>query len=523
MPIDSGAILSALLLGVLLASGVSWIVASLYRRRMLVLMRGGTAPQDAQPAPTTRPPTAPAEPRAPIPLDLAGHRRAVWRYLLAMSGVSLLIGVTQSWLDLLLVYQVDRITANRLLLLGLVYAWPMVMAWGLLRRWSWTRVALAIAAYMVFMAVLVLWGSNERQSLAQVSGWLGGVVVIPMGVTLLIGASGRIRAVAPYLLPIFLLLSAASVFVLLVLALGSAHPPVWIIRLVGVLGVHATLLVLALAPWVLLAWPVYAMGRALARAYREKSFSDLGYLFAAYWFVVLFASALPAYQGAGLAGLVQMLAWFWIPLASWGLRSWLVPAGPAPTLLVLRVFQQDAQVARLFDRVVERWRLSGNTVLIAGADLIGYTLDPDDLFTFLNGDLASRFIAHPNQVDERLRGFDLRPDPDGRYRVNECYCFDSTWQAALAALVQQADVVLMDLRGFQAKNQGCRHELGVLGAASHVQQVVLLVDDRTEREVVRADTISAPPGRFVWVEAGRLNGRKAGEITAALFGQSASA
>jgi hypothetical protein len=509
----SGPILSALLLGVLLAAGAAWAVAGLFRRRMVALMRSGPSPahQALPPALTT----STLQSRTRVVPDRMANRRATRRYLLALAGLSLLMGITQSWLDLVLVYDVRPVTLNRVLVLGAVYTWPVVMAWGLLRRWSWSRVAWAILAYMLAMGALVMWGSTRAQSLTEVSSWLAGVVAIPLLVSLLIGASGRIRAVAPYLLPVSLVLASAS---MLVLAGLPADPPAWIVRLVGVFGAVPTLVLLALLPWLLLAWPVYRLGRWLAQAYRDKRFSDLGYLFAAYWFVVLFASALPAYQGAGMAGLVQLLAWLWIPLGWRVLRPWLAPTTAPPTLLVLRVFQQDAKVAQLFDRVVERWRLSGNTVLIAGTDLVSHTLDPDDLFTFLNGDLADRFIAHPDQIDQRLRALDWLPDPDGRYRVNECYCFDTTWQAALAALVRCADVVLMDLRGFQARNMGCRHELGVLVAADHLQRVVLLVDEGTDRAVVSADTAQAPADRFVWIDAGHLTGRKAGEITDALFG-----
>ena len=53
---------------------------------------------------------------------------------------------------------------------------------------------------------------------------------------------------------------------------------------------------------------------------------------------------------------------------------------------------------------------------------------------------------------------------DSRFRVNECYCAEATWQHALTALVERSDVVLMDLRGFQARDAGCRHELEVLAA-----------------------------------------------------------
>lgn len=346
-------------------------------------------------------------------------------------------------------------------------------------------------------------------------------MLIPVTITLVIGASGRIRAVAPYLLPIFLLLAGSSVVALQLMVTGVNDPPRWLVSMVTTLGAWPTVLLLALAPWLLLVWPAWGIARGLARAYRDKRFSDLWYLLAAYWLVVLAATALPSLQGVGLIALTQLLPWLWIPLAGWALRGWLAPRGDPPTLLVLRVFQQDAGVQALFDRVIERWRVSGNTVLIAGTDLLSRTLDPDDLFTFLNGRLAQRFIASEAQVAERLRDFDLAPDPDGRYRVNECYCFDRTWQPALAALVQRADVVLMDLRGFRAKNQGCRHELGVLAAAPQLQRVVLLFDGTTERAVAESDLVGAPVGRFVWVEVPQLDSRRVREIGAALLGAQA--
>jgi hypothetical protein len=517
MGMNTGAILTALMLGVLLTALASWAVSGLYRRRMLALMRAAPAPDDTR---TADAPAAQGVARPTVRLDLSANHRAGWRYALLLGGLSLLIGITQSVLALLFVYgDPGLLSPGRALTLGAVYAWPMALCWGLLRRWSWLRTLGAIGLYLLVMLALVSWRSVSPQPLADALTWLGGLVLIPVSITLLIGASGRIRAVAPYLLPICLLLAGASVLALQILASGVDDPPRWLIALVGSVGAVPAIALLALAPWLLLAWPAWAVARGLAGAYRAKRFSDLWYLMAAYWFVVLAATALPALQGAGLIALTQLLPWLWIPLAGWALRGWLAPANAAPpTLLVLRVFQQDAGVQALFDRVVERWRLSGNTVLIAGTDLLSRTLDPDDLFTFLNGRLADRFVASEAQIGERLRDFDLAPDPDGRYRVNECYCFDSTWQPALAALVRQADVVLMDLRGFQARNQGCRHELGVLAAASHLQRVVLLFDGTTERGVAEADVGKAPPGRFVWVDAQRLDQRRVREISAALLG-----
>ncbi|MDM7944240.1 MAG: hypothetical protein QUV35_16590 [Hydrogenophaga sp.] len=520
MEMNTGAILTAMVLGVLLTGAASWVVAGLYRRRMLALMRRSPPPDAAHAVARSG---APAPDRPTVVLDAAANRHASRRYLLVVSALSLLIGVTQSVLALLFIYGSELLSLGRALTLGVVYAWPMALTWGLVRRWSWWRTLGAIGLYLMAMLALTWWRFVSPQPLATSLGWLGGLVLLPVLVTLVIGASGRIRAIAPYLLPIFMLLAASSVLALQAMVSGVQDPPGWLVALVQAVGAWPAIVLLALAPWALLAWPAWAMARGLAHAYRAKRFSDLWYLLAAYWLVVLGASALPALQGVGWMALTQFLPSLWIPLAGLALRSWLAPRRAPPTLLVLRVFQQDAGVQTLFDRVVERWRLTGNTVLIAGTDLLSRTIDPDDVFTFLDGRLAGRFVANEAQVGERLRDFDLAPDPDGRYRVNECYCFDSTWQQALAALVVQADVVLMDLRGFQARNQGRRHELGVLAGAPHLQRVVLLFDGSTDRPTALADLVGAPEGRVVWIEAGRLEHRRVEQIVAALLGARGSA
>ena len=179
------------------------------------------------------------------------------------------------------------------------------------------------------------------------------------------------------------------------------------------------------------------------------------------------------------------------------------PPGRPPTLLVLRVFQQDANVQDLFDRVIERWRLTGNTVLIAGTDLADRTIDADDIFTFLDRRLGERFIDNASEIPRRLADFEWQPDVEGRYRVNECYCHDTTWQEALAALVRASDVVLMDLRNFVAQNEGCLHELRVLATTPGLARVVVLMNERTQlpaaQAAIAAAIATAPPGRFVWL------------------------
>ena len=241
-------------------------------------------------------------------------------------------------------------------------------------------------------------------------------------------------------------------------------------------------------------------------------------LFTAVWAIALLVQALTIASAVGTAGAAMLLPLLWIPLAMQVYARLKRAPGRPPTLLVLRVFQRDAQVQGLFDQVIERWRLSGNTVLIAGTDLADRTLDADDIFTFLDGGLAARFIRSAADVAPRLAALDLERDADGRFRVNECYCHDTTWQAALQALVGRSDVVLMDLRGFQAHNAGCRYELGTLASASRALRVVVLSDGQTDRAAAAQAIAHAAPGRFEWLDIARNGARERRAVLAALFG-----
>ena len=61
---------------------------------------------------------------------------------------------------------------------------------------------------------------------------------------------------------------------------------------------------------------------------------------------------------------------------------------------------------RFFRPFIERWRLTGNTVLIAGTDLVDRTVDADDIFTFIDGRLGERFIHTPADIPRRLAELD---------------------------------------------------------------------------------------------------------------------
>lgn len=273
----------------------------------------------------------------------------------------------------------------------------------------------------------------------------------------------------------------------------------------------------ALAALGLALLPLRAFARALALAYRRKWLTELMMVFTALVGVVQVVRVETGLNANGAAALAYLLPLAWIPLGLAVMHRLGQPAGRPPRLLVLRVFQRDKAVNRLFDAVIERWRLTGNTMLIAGTDLAERTIDAEDIYLFLGGRLRERFVLDTAALPLLLAAFDFERDADGRYRINEVYCHDRTWEQALDALVQRADVVLMDLRGFQRRNRGCSHELGVLARAPGLQRVLVLVDEHTDRAAAEDAAAGAPGGRFEWIDATHVGRGSAAQVLARLF------
>jgi hypothetical protein len=121
----------------------------------------------------------------------------------------------------------------------------------------------------------------------------------------------------------------------------------------------------------------------------------------------------------------------------------------------------------------------------------------------LRGRLRRRFIIEPGDLERRFAEVDNRPDPDGRYRVNELFCGNDGWRLAVTRLMAESDLVTMDLRGFSADNQGCLFELQSLIDIVPVARVVLLTDGSTDTRFLRQTLAecwqgmdAASPNRF---------------------------
>ena len=522
---DPSELYQVFVLCVLLSCIASWIIAHRYRRRMQLLMR---APSPGSGPSSTLPAAVPDGPAGDA-VSLADNRAAGVRLTMLLVASSCLLAVLSACIFSALMFPAEPPMVWRVIPIAVLHMWPVVPSVALMWRWSRTR----------FLGALLLWCAVTWVVLGVIAEWrqldIGPLLVLrvmaseiglPLALLSLVFLGNATRAIAPWLLvPAALLTWASLAGVQAMVAIGE-RPSSFAISLLtlldpvlGWLPWYGVLMVFVLLPWAVAWWPARMLGRALGRAYSRKWFSDLLAMFTAVWTFSLTDRALTVatQTNAGAAALAMYLPLLSIPVVVWSAAKWRATSAHAPTLLVLRVFQRDKQARSLFDHVVERWRLSGNTVMIAGTDLVDRTLDADDIFRFLDRKLSQQFIVRRADVARRIAAFDMTADIDGRYRVNECYCHDTTWKDALDTLVYSSDVVLMDLRGFHADNSGCRYELASLARASRKLRVIILVDDRTDRAVARDAVAPGPNERFTWLEVSHLNASMHHEVLAHLF------
>jgi hypothetical protein len=145
----------------------------------------------------------------------------------------------------------------------------------------------------------------------------------------------------------------------------------------------------------------------------------------------------------------------------------------------------------VFDALAKRWLRVGSMTLIAGPDLVASTVEPHEILDFVGGGVAHRFVRSEQDLAQRMQAMELGPDPDGRYRVNELFCYADTWQSAMRGLARVADAVVMDLRSFAPGNQGCLYEIEQLLATVELRRVLLLIDASTDETFLRQAVQSA--------------------------------
>ncbi len=512
-----GQILSALIAALLLAWIASWLVSKRYASKMLSLMQMGTAPNNQQLSPVTASDTATVSlPSTSSSINLLSqNQRARTRLRLSMVLLSLMIASIIGYVSQV-AYVEEGFSWRRLWTLIIIFVWPVVPTIGLLERWSRSKIFVMATLYVLFSSSLVAINSNEQQDMLAVIFWLF-TQQLPLLLVIFFITGPKFRSTGPYLILVFFILMLSTLLGLAALAHNiNQGLDSWILNLSALTSVNTVFFIFSIAPWLIAFFPARALARRLADAYQRKAFSEPLYLAAGLWSITLLFQAMILNHSLGGSAYALLLAIFLFPISMPIIQRGLQPRHQPPNLLLLRVFRGDDSIEALFDQVIERWRYSGNTLLIAGKDLALRNLEPDELFIFLSGRLQTRFIDSQQHLQNLLENLDFKSDPDGRFRVNEFFCFDSTWKMVLDGLVQRVDRVLMDLRGYSPDREGCSHELRVLAVNTQLKKLVILFDKDTNKAAAEA-LLNGSSLKIHWVDSNNPAAPTASEILRALL------
>ena len=156
------------------------------------------------------------------------------------------------------------------------------------------------------------------------------------------------------------------------------------------------------------------------------------------------------------------------------------------TLLLLRVFDRTGRAQRALDAVQARWRTMGPVWQIGGPDLAQLNVDLFEITMYLAGRLHELFaLATLSTADlsQRLR---TPPSKDGRWTVEEIFCFNNRWFETVERLMLMSDVILIDVRGFSPQRRGTARELSLLNEHRLLTKALALGDERTDWAAVDA-------------------------------------
>jgi hypothetical protein len=521
--IQSGEIAFAIFNGVLASLVVVWVFLALYRRAVEKTMRTTTPGEGAplQFMPTPLDPGTISPPPGGLPAGVVRRRLALASgFGFALSALAL------SWPE---IDEITRESSGVQSILQTLVLWitnwaPAVILIGFLVAAPRSRVFRAFVVVWIVGVILavampgiarLIGGRPLDADLAMNGYWFTialALNALPSLVMVFLTGRPRIRNVMPLVLALVVLLSLALTFFdywLKVSVSDSGNVNSLLRWAVGTFGATigpAVLFLLLSLPVGAVGW--WAIGRIGAR-YEARKFSDTQLIVDAWWGVVIALHLVTLWRYGGPVAVGVCVVAFVLYLAGGRFALALLRLGgrkSGPSLLLLRVFGFQQRTERLFDTVAARWRFEGAVAMIAGGDLALRSIDAGEALAFARGDIASGYVGDAAKLAERLCELAGGPDPDGRYRVTEFFCYENTWRATLQALVARSSVVLMDLRGFTKANAGCVFELQQLAAAGRLDNCVFVTDDASDRTLA-ANALGAqannPPR---WVPVRRLEG-----------------
>ena len=336
----------------------------------------------------------------------------------------------------------------RLLVFLWICAWPVVLTIGLVAAATRRARLLTTLGYFFVLAILGVVAIVRSPTVSFGSiAVLWAINNVPATVLIWAFLNRRVRAVGPLVLAFMVLACAGSIVALHIVGsnerLLRAIADLGALLGVGGAGAFIGLIVLGFVVFALIGWLVL---RWIGGRYEHKKISDQSVTLDSMWLLFGVVQSIPLVFGgtsyilSGLVAFAVYKAINWVGVAL--MRRDTAPEN-SPNLLLLRVFSLGKRSERLFDALAKHWRHVGSIRLIAGPDLATITIEPHEFLDFLSGKLARRFIDSPETLELRISEMDLQPDRDGRFRVNDFFCHEDTWQITLSQLVDESDAVLM--------------------------------------------------------------------------------
>lgn len=347
-------------------------------------------------------------------------------------------------------------------------------------RRLWRKRAMVFGAIAMGVASSFLAWPETPQEVAENPAYLAVLFGLAFGATFYVTFHRSLRG---QMLPIFCIVLTWTLTTAAVVGLGQQYLGTCWQRMTSAEGgvfAASTQLLLYVFPVMLGIW----LGlRVLARL---SDWVDKGWMsevsLVSLYTLVIWATMLWATQELHMALTALLLvAWTGITVLAYALALGPKPhEGPAPQLLVLRVFSNDSRHHNLLDVVQGRWRLLGPVHQIGGPDMVAMNVDPHEAMKFLTNRLHELFLPTGIGLADLQARLATQPDKEGRYRINEVFCFNTAWQATVVQLMQLSDVILLDVRGFNVQRGGTGFEIDQLASRGLLRRVLAVGNAQTD-------------------------------------------
>lgn len=388
---------------------------------------------------------------------------------LKFSIVYMLSGMVHAVIATFIYRQIHPLDSSlrQLAVMFIIFSWPTVLTLVLV---SISNRYFKILGPLIYLLFVLLIQPDLILAWALIMG-------IPT-VFLILFSNKKIRTVGPFVLVSLIIFISGIVAAFLLIYWTSVllnfekliQHSIWAFSLLVI-----TLFVFGFFGYRILKW--------LATRYRDKKLSDHIILLDSWWLLftiteIMFFSV----EGKmfSLSGLLAFAGYKVTTFIGFQLITPKLEQAAKFRLLLLRVFGFRKRSERFLDELGMNWRYIGCVNLFISTDLATATLEPHEFLDFISGRLNQRFIKSEADLSMRIENMDIYRDPDGRFRINDFYCYENAWRPALDQLILKNDAILMDLRGFNHRFKGCIYELKQLINMVSLDKIVLAIDNSTD-------------------------------------------